>query len=161
MQGSGKGCNPLHRTASERQRPEIVVCADAATRSLPKLHRWQKERRASSGLCLRRRRCRFVRLTLTHHLCATFASAIIIVITTHPHAYHRAIKNHPFSIKPGSVSQTPAGNRTARAPASKQRGRDIGSIRRRWEHVQKERQEEEEETRGRDRRWGAVVGRPD
>lgn len=63
-------------------------------------------------------------------------------------------QNHPFSIKPGSVSQTPAGNRSARAPASKQRGRDIGSIRRRWEHVQKERQEEEEEEekRGRDRR---------
>ena len=132
MQGSGKGCNPLHRTASERQRPEIVVCADAATRSLPKLHRWQKERRASSGLCLRRRR--FVRLTLTltltltHHLCATCASAIIIITTTttiHPHAYHRTIKNHPFSIEPGSVSQTAAGNRTTRAPASKRRGRDI------------------------------------
>lgn len=61
-------------------------------------------------------------------------------------SYHQ---EPPVSIEPGSVSQTPAGNRNTRAPASKRRGRDIGSIRRRREHVQKERQEEKRKTRTR------------
>jgi hypothetical protein len=73
----------------ERTRLWPVLTPRAANRSLPKLHRRQKER--ASGLCLRRSLCQAHAHSLTH-LCATFASAIIITTTTSTSCiplYHR------------------------------------------------------------------------